>query len=60
MENIEIIRSNFLQNTFDLKKGDTIYRTLSQIEEDFNNMLYYSPFDWQNYLKTEQDYYIIK
>ncbi len=41
--------------------GDiTVYRTGELTEQEFEEMEYNTPRDWQNYLNTSSDYYALK
>ena len=38
----------------------TAYRTTRLSEQEFEDMEYNTPNDWQNFLNTSQDYYSLK
>ena len=51
--------------TYDIIKtyndGDiTVYRTTRLSEQEFEDMEYNTPNDWQNFLNTSTDYYSLK
>ena len=56
---------NEVAKTYDIIKtsndgGKTIYRTTELSEQEFEDMEYNTPNDWQNFLNTSQDYYLVK
>lgn len=56
---------NEVTKTFDITKtwddGETVtYRTNELSPEEFEDMEYNTPNDWQNFLNTSQDYYLVK
>ena len=38
----------------------TIYRTGELSDQDFEDLEYNTPGDWENFLRTDQSYYVVK
>lgn len=54
------IRPNFAKKVFTIKTESSTYKTYKQDENSFNDNLFNTANDWKNYLRTSQDYFIIK
>lgn len=54
------VRPNFSKKVFTIKTEAATYRTYKLPENEFNDNLFNSGNDWQNFLKTSQDYFAIK
>ena len=57
--------SNEKTKTFDIIKTwndgtKVIYRTTELSDQEFEDMEYNTPGDWQNFLNTSQDYFEVK
>jgi len=55
-----LVRPNFSKKVFTIKTEGTKYRTYKLSENDFNDNLFNTGNDWQYFLKTSQDYFVIK
>jgi hypothetical protein len=55
-----IVSSNEAARTFTIYKDDERYRTNKMTKQEFNENLYNTGKDWQNYLITSNDYYKVK
>lgn len=55
-----IVTSNESKRTFTIYKDDTKYRTNQMTKEEFQENLYNTGKDWQNYLLKSNDYYKVK
>ena len=58
-------KANKKTKTFDIIKtwndgAKVIYRTAQLPAQEFENMEYNTPNDWQNFLNTDQSYYEVK
>ena len=51
---------NHSKRTFTIVKDGSKYRTNRMSSEEFNDALYWTEKDWNDYLKTSQDYYLVK
>lgn len=54
------ITSNKQKRYFTIIKGSIKYRTFALSKEEFNNLEYNTLEDWKNFLKTSNNYVIIK
>jgi hypothetical protein len=54
------VRPNFSKKVFTIKTEAVTYRTYKLIGSEFDENLFNSGNDWQNFLKTSQDYFAIK
>ena len=59
------VTANERTKTFDITKtwSDgtvTTYRTSELPEEEFEDMDYNTESDWENFLRTDQGYYVVK
>ncbi len=54
------ISSNKSKRQFTIIKNGLKYQTEPQTKTEFENMEYWTPGDWNDYLKREQDYKRIK
>jgi hypothetical protein len=57
---IILVRPNFSKKVFTIKTDAAIYRTYKLSGHEFDENLFNTGNDWQNYLKTSQDYFPIK
>ena len=48
------ITSNKTKRHYTIKVGACIYRAVKLTAQEFNEMSYFTPNDWANYLRTEQ------
>jgi len=55
-----LVRPNFSKKVFTIKTEAAKYRTYKLPDNEFNENLFNSGNDWQNFLKTSQDYFAIK
>jgi hypothetical protein len=54
------VRPNFSKKVFTIKTEAGNYRTYKLIGSEFDENLFNTANDWQNFLKTSQDYFAIK
>jgi len=54
------VRPNFSKKVFTIKTEAATYRTYKLSGREFDENLFNSGNDWQNFLKTSQDYFSIK
>jgi hypothetical protein len=54
------VRPNFSKKVFTIKTDVATYRTYKLSENEFNDNLFNTANDWLNYLKTSQDYFLLK
>jgi hypothetical protein len=54
------VRPNFSKKVFTIKTDAAIYRTYKLSGHEFDENLFNTGNDWLNYLKTSQDYFVIK
>ena len=51
---------NYKHRTFTLRTEGNKYRTNQMSFEEFDEALYNTPADWENFLKNSDNYYIVK
>ena len=54
------VRWNLSKNVFTIKTESATYKTYKLPENEFNYNLFNNGNEWLNYLKTSQDYFVIK
>jgi hypothetical protein len=54
------VRPNFSKKVFTIKTESATYKTYKLIGSEFDENLFNTANDWQNFLKTSQDYFPIK
>jgi hypothetical protein len=57
---ILLVRPNFSKKVFTIKTYVATYRTYKLSENEFNDSLFNSGSDWQNFLGSTQNYFPIK
>ena len=55
-----LVRPNFSKKVFTIKTDAAIYRTYKLSGHEFDENLFNTGNDWLNYLKTSQDYFLLK
>ena len=53
------VTSNISKRTFTIYTESAKYRTLQLSKDEFNDSLHNTGKDWQNFLLSSQDYYIV-
>lgn len=54
------VAANHRSRTFTIKTETAKFRTLPMSKNEFNNCLYNTGNDWQQFLKSSDDYYVVK
>jgi hypothetical protein len=54
------VRPNFSKKVFTIKTDAAIYRTYKLSGHEFDENLFNTGNDWQNFLKISQDYFLLK
>jgi hypothetical protein len=54
------VRPNFSKKVFTIKTDSAMYKTYKLPKNEFDDNLFNNGNDWQNFLKTSQDYFAIK
>jgi hypothetical protein len=54
------VRPNKAKRTFTITSNGTKYKTTPMIKGEFENCLFNTPEDWRSYLRTSQNYFLIK
>jgi hypothetical protein len=57
---IILVRPNFSKKVFTIKTEAATYKTYKLSGREFDENLFNTANDWQNFLKTSQDYFPIK
>ena len=52
--------ANRSKRTFTIRKNGSVYRTNTLSKEQFEEAEYRTPSDWNNFLRTSQDYYFVR
>jgi hypothetical protein len=55
-----LVRPNFSKKVFTIKTDSATYKTYKLASHIFDENLFNTGNDWFNYLKTSQDYFVIK
>lgn len=55
-----LVRPNFAKKVFTIKTDAATYKTYKLPAHEFDENLFNTGNDWQNYLGTSQDYFVIK
>lgn len=55
-----LVRPNFSKKVFTIKTDSATYKTYKLPAHEFDENLFNTGNDWQNYLGTSQDYFVIK
>jgi hypothetical protein len=57
---IILVRPNFSKKVFTIKTDAATYKTYKLSGHEFDDNLFNTGNDWLNYLKTSQDYFLLK